>query len=96
MLISLPLQPQFQFKFSLAIHNLGMSSIIKVFSKTINFFITVNSIFIIVIFFIIIITITIFTKSVIKGEEKKMELWVIGQSDVYSLQVSDPCPSAQL
>jgi len=39
----------YQFKFSLAIVNLGMSSIIK-------------------------------------GEEKKMELWITGQSDVYSLE----------
>jgi len=38
----------YQFKFSLAIVNLGMSSIIK-------------------------------------GEDKKMEIWIIGQSDVYSL-----------
>ena len=49
---SFPHQPGHQFKFSLAIANLGMSSIIK-------------------------------------GEEKKMELWVIGQADVYSLQAKN-------
>ena len=38
----------YQFKFSLAIANLGMSSVIK-------------------------------------GDDKKMEIWIIGQSDVYSL-----------
>ena len=38
----------YQFKFSLAIVNLGMSSVIK-------------------------------------GDDKKLEIWIIGQSDVYSL-----------
>jgi len=44
--------PIYHFKFSLAIGNLGMSSIIK-------------------------------------GAEKKMEIWIIGQSDVYSLEAKN-------
>ena len=44
--------PVYHFKFSLAIGNLGMSSIIK-------------------------------------GAEKKMEIWIIGQSDVYSLEAKN-------